>query len=77
MLEKYRSEKSSDRLFLCTIIGAFFVFAETFMNLADISTLLNIGAEGSAAWWLTVGGLLAASLVSGLVVWVIWKRWKK
>lgn len=77
MLEKYHSERSADRLFLCTIIGAVFVLAETIVNLAGIATLLKTGAEGSLAWWLTVAGLMGGSVIAGVFVWLIWKKWKK
>ncbi|MGN1119942.1 MAG: hypothetical protein ACI4Q4_06260, partial [Oscillospiraceae bacterium] len=77
MLEENHSEESADRLFLWTIIGAVFVLAETLLNFGEIAKLLTSGGEGSAAWWLTVGGLLAGSLVVGAVVWVIWKRCKR
>ncbi|MGN0689206.1 MAG: hypothetical protein ACI4KH_02165 [Oscillospiraceae bacterium] len=77
MLEKSDSESSSDRLFLCTIIGAMFLIAETVANLSDIVSSLNVGEAGSLVWWLYVGAFLGISVVVSLFVWIIWKRWKK
>lgn len=77
MVEKYRGERNSDRLFLCTITGAVFVIAETLVNLTELASLINIGEKGSLAWWISVAVLMGASLFAAFIVWIIWKRWKK
>lgn len=77
MVEKYHSEKSSDRLFLYTIIGAFFVFAETFVNSATIVSMFGKESEGTALWWAGVLGIMGVSVVMAFVIWLIWKRCKK
>ncbi len=77
MYEKYREERTSDRLFLCTIIGAVFVIAETLINFKELVLMTGMGTENSISQWIGIAVLLVISVIAALIVWGIWKGFKK
>lgn len=74
MLEKYDDKKKSDRFFLWTILGALFVATETLVNLSDIISLIKTGDMMSIVSTVVSMGAL---FVIALIVWGVWKKWKK